>query len=126
MPVGPGPRFFIEAVFIVAVAVIAAISKLSTLGIILSIGAAWALVAAVEWTASRRAPRPVPAEGAFVPEQRPSLLKRLRERPEREAAAQLGAEPALQRDDSALQHVRVLPNDKQAAAPAPPPPPPLP
>ena len=39
MPVGPGPRFFIEAVFIVAVAVIAAISKLSTLGIILSIGA---------------------------------------------------------------------------------------
>src|SRR4051795_7699804 len=63
MPVGPGPRFVIEAVFIVGVAVVAAVSKLGNVGIILAIFAAWVVVAAVEWTASRQV-KPAAAEGA--------------------------------------------------------------
>jgi hypothetical protein len=118
MPVGPGPRFFIEAVFIVAVAAIAAISKLSTLGIILSIGAAWALVAAVEWTASRQGARPAPAGDAPVPaeqQKRPPLVQRLRERPHR-AALPPAPEPVPLVEES---HVRVLPTEKPPAPPEP-------
>jgi hypothetical protein len=113
MAVGPGPRFFIEAVFIVAVAVIAAISKLSTLGIILSIGAAWALVAAVEWTASRQSARPAPAGDAPVPathENRPPRFRRLRDRPQEATAS----EPVPLVEES---HVRVLPAEKAASVP---------
>jgi hypothetical protein len=109
MAVGPGPRFLIEAVFIVAVAVIAAISKLSTLGIILSIGAAWALVAAVEWTASRHAGAaavgdvPTPSAGA----RRPLFGRRRAPGEAPTIAPEPVAAPAA--DDPALQHVRVLP-----------------
>src|SRR5947209_18742739 len=66
MPVGPGPRFVVEAIFIVGVAVVAAVSKLGNVGIILAIFAAWVVVAAVEWTASRQT-RAAPAEGAVDP-----------------------------------------------------------
>ena len=54
MPVGLGPRFLIEAGFIVAVAVIAGIQRYSTLTIVLLVGAAWLLVALGEWLLSRR------------------------------------------------------------------------
>src|SRR5919199_1021952 len=116
MPVGPGPRFAIEAVFIVAVAAIAAFSKLSTVGIILSIGAAWVLVAAVEWAASRRQPAPVDAERleqtpvSEEPRQ-PPLFRRLRER------AQHPVAPAV--EPAEAQHVRVLPRDAEPVAATP-------
>ena len=53
MPV-VGPRFLIEAGFIIAVAVIAGIARLGTLWIIAVMAAAWLIVAAVEITVSRR------------------------------------------------------------------------
>jgi hypothetical protein len=49
-----GPRFLIEAGFIIAVAVIAGIARLGTLWIIAVMAAAWLIVAAVEITVSRR------------------------------------------------------------------------
>jgi outer membrane biosynthesis protein TonB len=63
-----GPRFLIEAGFIVAVAVVAGIADLSTWAIIGVVAAAWILVALVElgmWARHmprpRRAPAPAPA-----------------------------------------------------------------
>ena len=53
MPV-VGPRFLIEAGFIIAVAVIAGIERLGTAWIVAVMAAAWLLVAAVEITVSRR------------------------------------------------------------------------
>ena len=65
MPVGLGPRFLVEAGFIVAVAVVAGIERFSTATIILAVGAAWLLVAFVEFfsaLARKRAVRqPAPA-----------------------------------------------------------------
>jgi hypothetical protein len=49
-----GPRFLIEAGFIIAVAVIAGIERLGTLWIVAVMAAAWLIVAAVEITVSRR------------------------------------------------------------------------
>ena len=48
MPVGLGPRFLIEAGFIIAVAVFAGVQRYSATTIILLVFAAWLLVAAVE------------------------------------------------------------------------------
>ena len=53
MPV-VGPRFLIEAGFIIAVAVIAGVERLGTLWIVAVMAAAWLIVAAVEITISRR------------------------------------------------------------------------
>ena len=75
-----GPRFLIEAGFIVAVAVVAGIADLSTLAIIGVVAAAWILVALVElgmW--SRHAVKPVrAAEPAPAPAPvvlRPELVR---------------------------------------------------
>jgi hypothetical protein len=62
-----GPRFLIEAVFIIAVAVVAGIEQLGTWWIIVLVAAAWLLVALFEmawWAAKRRsfAKQPVPEE----------------------------------------------------------------
>ena len=48
MPVGLGPRFLIEAGFIIAVAVFAGVQRYSTSTIILLVFGAWLIVAAVE------------------------------------------------------------------------------
>jgi hypothetical protein len=53
VPVGLGPRFLIEAGFLIAVAVIAGIERLSTVAIVLVMGGAWLLVAVVEGIAAR-------------------------------------------------------------------------
>jgi len=53
VPVGLGPRFLIEAGFLIAVAVVAGVERLSTMTIVLVMGAAWLLVALVEWFAAR-------------------------------------------------------------------------
>lgn len=55
MPLGLGPRFVVEAAFLVAVAVAAAMLSLSTPAIVAVMGGAWLLVAAIEWGLSRRA-----------------------------------------------------------------------
>ena len=57
MPVGLGPRFLIEAGFLVAVAVGAGFARLGTVTIILVMAGAWLLMAAVEWVVSRTRPR---------------------------------------------------------------------
>ena len=56
MPV-VGPRFLVEAGFIIAVAVMAGVAKLSTLWIVVVMAAAWLIVAAVEISISRRRAR---------------------------------------------------------------------
>jgi hypothetical protein len=51
------PRFFLEIVFLIAVAGAAAIAELEPAVIVLVMAAAWALVAATEWLATRAARR---------------------------------------------------------------------
>jgi hypothetical protein len=51
------PRFFLEIVFLVAVAGAAAIAELDTVVIILLMAGAWALVATAEWIAARASAR---------------------------------------------------------------------
>src|SRR5919204_4321721 len=60
MPAGLGPRFLIEAAFLVAVAVGAGFARLGTVAIILVMAGAWLLMAAVEWVISRTRARPAP------------------------------------------------------------------
>jgi outer membrane biosynthesis protein TonB len=64
-----GPRFLIEAGFIIAVAVIAGIERLGTLWIVAVMAAAWLIVAAVEITVSRRRAkeRAAPSRAAWEP-----------------------------------------------------------
>jgi outer membrane biosynthesis protein TonB len=57
MPLGLGPRFVVEAAFLIAVAVAAGMLSLATPAIVAVMAAAWLLVAAVEWGVSRRATR---------------------------------------------------------------------
>jgi hypothetical protein len=59
-----GPRFLIEAGFIIAVAVIAGIARLDTLAIVGVMTAAWLIVAAVEITVSRKRVRAQAAANA--------------------------------------------------------------
>jgi hypothetical protein len=58
MPGGIGPRFLIEAGFLVAVAVGAGFARLGTVTIIVVMAGAWLLMAAVEWVISRARARP--------------------------------------------------------------------
>ena len=93
MPVGLGPRFLIEAGFIVAVAVVAGIERFSTATIILTVGASWLLVAFVEFfsaLARKRAVRqPATSAGrAAGPAYRPVASQ-----PEPEPAPEPDVEP---------------------------------
>lgn len=54
---GPGLRFALEAAFLIALAVVAGLAELSPTTIVLVMGAAWLLVALIEWLAWREAPR---------------------------------------------------------------------
>jgi hypothetical protein len=54
---GPGLRFALEAAFLIALAVVAGFAELSPTTIVLVMGAAWLLVAVIEWLAWREAPR---------------------------------------------------------------------
>jgi hypothetical protein len=58
MPLGLGPRFVVEAAFLIAVAIVAAMASLTTPAIIAVMAGAWLLVAAVEWGLSRRSAAP--------------------------------------------------------------------
>jgi hypothetical protein len=74
MPGGLGPRFLIEAGFLIAVAVVAGLVRLSAVSIILVMAGAWLLMAAVEWAISHARPRaaaePMPAPVQAVPQPR--------------------------------------------------------
>ena len=60
MPGGLGPRFLIEAGFLIVVAVIAGIERLGAVTIILVMAGAWLLMAGVEWVISRTRAKPAP------------------------------------------------------------------
>ena len=66
MPV-VGPRFLIEAGFIITVAVIAGIARLDTVWIVAVMAGAWLIVAVVEITVSRRRAKERGRPGARVP-----------------------------------------------------------
>ena len=53
----PGLRFTLEAGFLIVLAVVAGLAELSPTTIVLVMGAAWLLVALVEWLAWRETPR---------------------------------------------------------------------
>jgi hypothetical protein len=96
---GPGLRFVVEAAFLIALAVAAGLAELSPTTIVLVMGAAWLLVALIEWLAWREAPRvtrvvreepaaapmPAPVEPVAVepePEPRRRFWRRRRREPE--------------------------------------------
>jgi hypothetical protein len=92
---GPGLRFVLEAGFLIALAVVAGLAELTPTTIVLVMGAAWLLVAVIEWLAWRESPRmirvvreeAVPAPAAPpTPETEPRSRWRLwrRRRAERE------------------------------------------
>jgi hypothetical protein len=54
---GPGVRFVLEAGFLIALAVVAGLAELTATTIVLVMGAAWLLVAVIEWLAWRDSPR---------------------------------------------------------------------
>jgi hypothetical protein len=54
---GPGLRFALEAGFLIVLAVVAGLAELSPTTIVLVMGAAWLLVAMIEWLAWRESPR---------------------------------------------------------------------
>jgi hypothetical protein len=56
---GPGLRFVLEAGFLIALAVVAGLADLSPTTIVLVMGAAWLLVAVIEWLAWRESPRTI-------------------------------------------------------------------
>jgi hypothetical protein len=65
------PRFALEAVFLIVVAVVVAVAGFDRLSIVLVMGLAWAIVGVVEWAASRerfaRARVPTPVRGTIEP-----------------------------------------------------------
>lgn len=104
---GPGLRFALEAAFLIALAVVAGLAELSPTTIVLVMGAAWLLVAVIEWLAWREGPRvtrivredaPPPPVAAAVPvavepEPRPGW-RFWRRRPAEEAEPTPPAAPA--------------------------------
>jgi len=64
---GPGLRFALEAAFLIALAVVAGLAELSPTTIVLVMGAAWLLVAVIEWLAWREAPRITRVRDEAVP-----------------------------------------------------------
>jgi hypothetical protein len=90
---GFGPRFVVEAMFLVLVAGVAGLAQFPTEAIILVMALAWLLVAGVEWALAR--PRAFP--GGVLPRRRAQPLP-----------------PAPQLDEA--QHVRVLPREVDPSA----------
>jgi hypothetical protein len=90
---GFGPRFVVEAIFLVAVATIAGLAQFPTEAIVLVMALAWLLVAGVEWALAR-----------------PGALAALRRRAESTGLTErVDAGPEAQ-------HVRVLPRDPEPTA----------
>ena len=99
MPV-VGSRFLIEAGFIIAVAVVAGIERLSTWWIIAVVASAWIIVAIVEivvWTRQAVGRQPHVAESAS-PAFLPAEPARVRARPPVESRREPEHEPAAERE----------------------------
>jgi len=96
---GAGLRFVLEAGFLIALAVVAGFAELSPTTIVLVMGAAWLLVAVIEWLAWREAPR-VTRVVRDEPAPAPALAEPLAVEPEPEPRRRFwrrrrpGAEPA--------------------------------
>jgi hypothetical protein len=75
---GPGLRFALEALFLVALAVAAGLAELGPTTIVLVMGAAWLLVAVIEWLAWREGPR-VARAAPLSPVERPAVEPALAE-----------------------------------------------
>jgi hypothetical protein len=89
---GLGPRFLIEAGFLIAVAVAAGLARLDAIWIIVVMAGAWLLMAAIEWGISRlRRPRAAAAPAAAPTEQ--PAVQVLTPMPEPEPAAVVVAPP---------------------------------
>jgi hypothetical protein len=91
---GFGPRFVVEAIFLVAVATIAGLAQFPTEAIVLVMALAWLLVAGVEWALAR-----------------PGALAALRRR-----AESTGLAERVDAGAAEAQHVRVLPRDPEPTA----------
>jgi hypothetical protein len=133
-----GPRFLIEAAFIIAVAVIAGIARLDTLPIVGVMAAAWLIVAAVEITVSRRRvrgqaagdageePHPPPAplvvharqpEPGPEPEPEPEPEPRAESEPVREAPRIVAAPPPEPEAEPEEEPTTVIPFPAAPASP---------
>jgi hypothetical protein len=95
---GPGLRFALEALFLIALAVAAGFAELEPTTIVLVMAAAWLLVAVIEWLAWREGPRvtrvareeaspPVVPQVVPAPEPEPEPTKHRRFWRRREPAA---------------------------------------
>ena len=153
MPGALGPRFLIEAGFIIAVAVVAGVERFRTLTIVLVVGASWFVVAAVELTlelARRRAraqtgpARPAaPAETPPQPQvtvrpspavrvlraEAPTVARRQEPEPPPEPVVTPGPSPEPEPETApeeapAPEPPRPVPEQPRVVAAAPPPPPP--
>jgi hypothetical protein len=120
VPGGFGPRFLLEAMFLVLVAVVAGLADLPTRAILLVMLAAWLLTAGIEWAASReraRAAREEPEAAAVVEGagaappagQRRRLWRR--SRPEAPEAGPVEVKPPV-----TAPHIRVIPREPDPAA----------
>lgn len=105
---GFGPRFALEALFLVLVAVIAGLAHLPTRAIIGVMAGAWLLTAVIEWAASRGRLGGLSAE----------RLARVGGSDLSERATTDGEEPSAPPPDAAVtpQHVRVIPREPDPAA----------
>lgn len=117
MPGGFGPRFLLEALFLVLVAVVAGLADVPTRGIVLVMAAAWLLTAGVEWAASRERAR-VEREGSEARaggESAPDGAERSRRTWLRRRE---GQHPVAEPPESTViaPHVRVLPQEPDPAA----------
>src|SRR6478672_7402595 len=98
MPGGLGPRFLIEAGFLIAVAVAAGLARLDAIWIIVVMAGAWLLMAAIEWGVSRlRRPRPAAATAA-VPTEAPAVPERSEPVPEPAAEPEVTPGPSPEPD----------------------------
>ena len=126
---GPGLRFALEAAFLIALAVVAGLAELSPTTIVLVMGAAWLLVAVIEWLAWREAPRitrardeaaPVQVAQAVPPaaEPEPSRRRRFwrRRRDEEAEPAELDAPPAVTAPAAVEDTQDLAPPDEEPAA----------
>jgi type IV secretory pathway VirB10-like protein len=123
-----GSRFLIEAGFIIAVAVIAGIERLSTWWIIAVVAGAWIIVAIVEivvWMRQAAARQPHVAESAppaFVP----APPVRVRVQPPAESQWEPEPEPTAEREPALEPEPEPQPSSEPPRIVAAPPPPPEP
>jgi hypothetical protein len=123
VPVGLGPRFLIEAGFIVAVAVVAGIERYSTVTIVLLVGAAWLLVACVEFVTALARKRTLAKQVAPVePRRAPVLTPPIAVEPEPEPSPTPEAEQAPEPEPAEVP----VPSQPTLVAVPPPPPEPEP